>query len=224
VSSQKRTCHVPYSTRCRCRRSARATSRTPSPMSALRSLPAQMPPPSPPRAAPAPPSIAPKSRVAHATKLMFWWLRLHAVSACASVRACVRARVRACARACVRACVCTIHTRTHTHPHTHTHTHSHTLTLTPPLIGERGSAAATVTRLSRRAPNAVPPCPAPPTPPLDRSGAGSTPATIYPEPVLSLSAARGATAWSRSPCAVLQLSVAQPFSCPWRYCLASRSC
>jgi hypothetical protein len=116
-------------------------------MSALRSLPAQMPPPSPPRATPAPPSIATKSRIAHASKLMFWWLLLHAVSACAS---------------------------------------------TPPLSSERCSAAATVTRLSRRAPSAVPPCPAQPTPPLDRSGVGSTPATIYPELVLSISAARDA--------------------------------
>ena len=143
---------------------------------------------------------------------------------CPRAPACVRACVRACARARVRACVRACAPYTHAHTHTHTPTHTHTATLTPPLIGERGSAAATVTRLSRRAPNAVPPCPAPPTPPLDRSGAGSTPATIYPEPVLSLSAARGATAWSRSPCAVFQLSVAQLFSCPWRYCLASRSC
>jgi hypothetical protein len=86
-----------------------------------------------------------KSRVAHASKLMFWWLRLHAVSACAS---------------------------------------------TPPLSNERGSAAATVMRLSCLAPSAVPPCPAQPTPPLDRSCVGSTPATIYPELVLSISAAR----------------------------------
>jgi hypothetical protein len=131
------------------RRSVRTTSRTPPSMSVLRSLPAQMPSLSPPRATPAPPSITPKSRVAHVMKLMFWWLqqllRLHAVSACAS---------------------------------------------TPPLIGEHGSAGATVTRLSRRAPSVVPPCPAQSTPPLDRSGVGSIPATIYPEPVLSISAAR----------------------------------
>jgi hypothetical protein len=123
-------------------------------MSVLRSLPAQMPPPSPPRASPAPPSIVTKSRVAHASKLMFWWLRLHAVSACAS---------------------------------------------TPPLSNERGSAAATVMRLSCLAPSAVPPCPAQPTPPLDRSGVGSTPATIYPR------------------------TRAQHFSCPWR-CERARRC
>ena len=108
----------------------------------------QMPSPSPPRATPAPPSIAPKSRVAHVMKLMFWWLRLHAVSACAS---------------------------------------------TPPLIGERGSAGATVTRLSRRAPSVAPPCPAQPTPPLDRIGIGSTPVTDY-----------------------LPRTRAQLLSCPWR--------
>ena len=126
---------------------ARATSRTSPPVSALRSLPAQMPPPSPPRAATSPPSVASKIQVAYSLKLMFWWLWLHAVFACAS---------------------------------------------TPPLSSDRGSAAATVTCPSRRAPSAVPPCPAQPTPPLDRSGAGSTPATIYPK------------------------ARAQHFSCPWR--------
>ena len=70
---------------------------------------------------------------------------------------------------------------------------------TPPLSGERGSAAATVTRLSRRAPSAVPPCPAQSTPPLDRSGEGSTPATIYPR------------------------ARAQLLSCPWR-CERARRC
>jgi hypothetical protein len=62
---------------------------------------------------------------------------------------------------------------------------------TQPLSGERGSAAATVTRLSGRAPSAVPPCPSQPTPPLDRIGRGS-PRLSTPEPVRSFSAARGA--------------------------------
>ncbi len=70
---------------------------------------------------------------------------------------------------------------------------------TQPLSSERGSAAATVTRLSCRAPSAVPLCPAQPTPPLDRSCVGSTPATIYPR------------------------ARAQLFSCPWR-CERARRC
>ena len=61
-----------------------------------------------------------------------------------------------------------------------------------PLSSDRGSAAATVTRPSRRVPSTVPPCPASPTPPLDRIGVGSTPATIYPR------------------------ALAQHFSCQWR--------
>jgi hypothetical protein len=63
---------------------------------------------------------------------------------------------------------------------------------TAPLSSDRGSAATTVTCPSRRALSAVPQRPAQPTPPLDRSGAGSTPVTIYPK------------------------ARAQHFSCPWR--------